>query len=112
MFVMDVAPQFGATVQIDGPGGEQQHIRVTFNYVVGDEYKALSIETAGQPAAQFMGRLVAGWETTDGPAGEWSGMPVPYSAEALAELLKKRPRAARGLMAAYNHEVLGLPLGN
>lgn len=112
MFVMDVAPTFDATVQIDGPGGEAQKIRVTFNYLVGDDYVQLTTETAGQPAAVFLGRLVAGWETTDHPRGEWAGMPVPYGPETLAELLKRRPRAARGIMAAYNHEVLGLPLGN
>lgn len=112
MFVMDAAPTFETTVRLDLAGGRVDHVRVTFNYVVGDDYAALLAETRDAPAAVFMHRLIADWATQDDPEKRWAGMPEPYSLAALEKLFKKFPRASRGLMAAYNHEVLGLPLGN
>lgn len=112
MFEFDVAPTFEATVRIDRAGGQADNVRVTFNYVVGEDYQAILEETRTQPAAVFLSRLIADWATTPDPAGAWVGMPKPYSQEVLAELLKRQPRASRCLMAAFNHEVLGVPLGN
>lgn len=112
MFDFEVAPTFEATVRIVRAGGRADDVRVTFNYLVGEPYQALVEETRALPAAQFLGRLIAGWETRADPAGRWVGMPEAYSPAALEKLLRLQPRAGRCLMAAYNHEVHGFALGN
>jgi len=111
MFKLDLEPTFEATVRIPQPGGVKTPVRVRFNYLDADQYRDTFAEYRNKPAVEWVGRLVAGWETED-CKDEWQGMPMPYSAEALALLATKQPRAIGALIDAYQHEVLGLPLKN
>ncbi|MDD3675807.1 phage tail assembly chaperone [Thauera propionica] len=111
MFKLDLAPTFGATVRIPQPGGAKVAVRVTFNYLDADQYRATFDKYRTKPAAEWLTQLIAGWETEDLP-GEWEGMPMPFSQDALAQLAIKQPRAIAAFVDTYQHEVLGLPLKN
>lgn len=111
MFKLDLEPTFDATVKIPQPGGGRVAVRVTFNYLDGEAYRDTFEAHRNQPAVQWVGKLVAGWETEDCEE-QWEGMPMPYSQAALETLVKKQPRALSALIDTYQHEVLGLPLKN
>lgn len=111
MFKLDLEPTFEATVRIPQPGGARVPVRVRFNFLDADAYRETFEACRDLPAVAWVGKLVAGWETTD-CEGQWEGMPMPYSQEALETLAKKQPRAVSALIDAYQHEALGLPLKN
>lgn len=111
MFKLDLEPTFEATVKIPQPGGGRVAVRVTFNYLDAEAYRETFEAHRALPAVQWVGKLVAGWETSDREE-QWEGMPMPYSQGALEALAKKQPRAIGALIDAYQHEVLGLPLKN
>lgn len=114
MFQLDLDPTFESTVPIQRPGGAIHKIRVTFHYLDQDAYNAAVLETKDKPngAVALMQRLVAGWEERDHPQGDWQGMPMPFSPDALAALGKRQPRALQALLAVYLNESLGLPTKN
>ncbi len=111
MFQLDLAPTFEATVRIPQPGGARVAVRVRFQYLDAEQYAQTFEACRDKPAVEWVGRLVAGWETED-RAGQWEGMPMPYSQGALETLAVKQPRAVAALIDAYQHEVLGLPAKN
>lgn len=112
MFSFDAAPTFETTVQIELAGGNVTAIRVTFRYVVDEDYAKLLADSAQQPGWVFLDGLIESWDIKDDPTGRWEGMPAAYSAAELEKLLRKFPRAGRCLMAAYQRETLGFALGN
>lgn len=111
MFTLDLEPTFEATVRVPQPGGKVVPVRVRFNYLDAEAYAATFEKFRARPAVEWVGRLVAGWEEQD-REGEWHGMPMPFSQEALQALANKQPRAIAAFIDAYQHEVLGLPLKN
>lgn len=112
MFKLQPDPTFVANVRLRQPGGVVRTLRVTFRYLDQDAYTAAFEATRDKMAEEFVARLVANWDTADGPNGEWEGIELPYSPAALTELRRAQPAAMRAFIDTYHHEVLGLPLKN
>ncbi len=65
MFQLDLAPTFEATVRIPQPGGARVAVRVRFHYLDAEQYAQTFEACRDKPAVEWVGRLVAGWETED-----------------------------------------------
>lgn len=111
MFKLDLDPTFDVTVYIPQPGRKPVPVRIRYNYLEPEPYRETFQRYRDQPAVDWLACLVNGWDTNDKP-GQWQGMPMPYSIEALHTLAAKQPRAIAAMIDAYQHEMYGVPLKN
>lgn len=96
MFKLEPNPTFWAVVGITVPGDAVAgKLEVEFRHLGVSEWEAYRAKTAEQPLREVATGLIVGWRNVD----------VPYSAEALARLLDRWPRAAVDLFEAYGREL-------
>lgn len=97
MFKIQPNPTFKTKVGISVPGqAKPAEIEVEFNYFTRKALRDYFDHISGKEDVEALGEIIVGW----------SGVDVPYSPEALAELLDNYPAAAGDLFEAFRREVL------
>jgi hypothetical protein len=116
MFKINPAPTFTAKVSLSVPGAATPAIiDIDFKHKGRVAFAAWweSIGTASDTAtprtdADILAEVIAGWS---GPLDD-KGEPVPYSPEALTQLLDHYPAATLEINEAYRRELWGSRLKN
>ena len=97
MFKLKPNPTFFAPVEISVPGeAEPAKFEVEFKHKSASDLHAYFSNLSGRTDADALAEVIAGWR----------GVDVPYSAEALADLLNNYPVSAMELFTAYRRELL------
>lgn len=98
MLKINPAPTFEFDAQLTVPGQAQSAVvRITAHHRGREALQAWIDSAAGSADAQFLGAALADWSGVLDAAGA----PMPYSAQALAQLLDAYPAAGRELFEQY-----------
>lgn len=99
MFKIVPNPSFTAVVKLSTPGSEAPGaITFTFRHKRRRELAAWVQTAVARPSdAEFLGEVIEAWAGVVGDAGE----PVPYSHQALEQLLDAYPSAGVEIYRAY-----------
>lgn len=94
---------------LDGAAFKSHRVRVTFEIL----NKAEALEIVKQEDAPLLRRVVVGWGDESGRGGfdDESGAPIPFSAEALEQVVEI-PWIAAALVRGYFDAANGGKLGN
>lgn len=109
MFCIDPAPTFAADVDVPMPGGATAVLPLTFRHRSIRQVQELQARMASDSLsdAQILGELIEAWQVTRA-----DGSDVPYSADALAELLDNYPAAGPEIYRGYVDALRRGRLGN
>ncbi|WP_247538437.1 phage tail assembly chaperone [Ralstonia pseudosolanacearum] len=106
MFSINPKPTFTAEADIPLAGGGTEKLQLVFKHKTRDEVKAffehVSAGADDQSDADVLLEIVAGWEDVD----------VPFSREALDQLVQNYPSAPRAIFDTYLGELTGQRRGN
>ncbi|AQW29527.1 phage tail assembly chaperone [Ralstonia syzygii subsp. celebesensis] len=108
MFSINPKPTFAAEVAIPVAGGGTEKLQLVFKHKTRDEVKAFFAQAGAgagaddQSDADVLLEIVAGWEDVD----------VPFSREALDQLVQNYPSAPRAIFDTYLAELTGQRRGN
>lgn len=100
MFKIVPNPTFERQVEITRPGEDTPGlIGFTFRHLGGREFQAWNGQASaeGQTDAKWLDQVIIGWQ---GPV-DAADQPLPYSAEALAQLFDDFPAASLEVHRAY-----------
>lgn len=109
MFCIDPAPTFDAEVEVSMPGGVTALLALTFRHRTIRQVQDLQVRMAAESLAdaQILGELIEAWQVTRA-----DGTDVPYSSQALAELLDNFPAAGPEIYRGYVDALRKGRLGN
>lgn len=109
MFCIDPAPTFDCEVEVSMPGGVTGLLPLTFRHRTIRQVQDLQARMAadGLTDAQILGELVEAWQVKRA-----DGSDVPYSSDALAELLDNFPAAGPEIYRGYVDALRKGRLGN
>ena len=97
MFKITPKPTFRATVPLSVPGSDKPAaIGVDFRHLSKSALRDYFAGLEGKSDAEALAEVITGWE----------GVDVPFSADALAQLLDNYPAAAGELFEAFRRELL------
>ena len=103
MFSIIPNPTFTTTVRLAKPGDPVgEPLTITWRHKGAralEVWRASAVDRATD--ADFLGEVIADWQGMAGPAGA----AVPYTAEALAQVLDAFPGLSRQLMQCYMREL-------
>ncbi|CBJ37898.1 conserved protein of unknown function [Ralstonia solanacearum CMR15] len=106
MFSINPKPTFTAEAAIPVAGGGTEKLQLVFKHKTRDEVKAFFAQAGAgaddQSDADVLLEIVAGWE----------GVDVPFSREALDQLVQNYPAAPRAIFDTYLAELTGQRRGN
>jgi len=112
MFTLQAKPTFRAKVAVHRPGEpEAAPFTVEFRHMTQSKLQAFLDETKSkrdQEAIDALASIIVSWESVGTPAGE----PVPFSRDALAQMIDQFPATAQSMFVAYAAELAGSRLGN
>ncbi len=102
-FKIEPAPTFAATVKISAPGvAEPLPLELVFKWRSRSALAEWLKNADGKADPEFVGEALAGW----GNVVDADDKPVPFGAEALAQLLDNFPAAADEITRAYLAELI------
>jgi len=101
LFQLEPNPTFVTSVALPVPGAAPVVVPFRFRHMDTDAFYEMLNESRakGEPAAEFLGRFVDGWE------GE--NINAPFSQEALTRLTKNYPKAAKVIFRTFEAELIG-----
>jgi len=92
------SPTFRVKVPLTVPGAEARGVvEIEFRHKGRTEFAAWWDSVAGRKDAEILGDVIAGWVDVVGEQGEQ----VPYSPEALSQLIDRFPASAVEIQSAY-----------
>lgn len=97
MFKLNPKPTFTARVPLSVPGeAKPAPVDIEFRHFSRKGIQAFFEGLQGKSDAESLGEIIVGWK----------GIDVPFTAEALEQLLDNYPSAARELFDAFRRELM------